>query len=126
MNVITAIGNPILNEMLNKLENVNVIGKDIQYQEGILEILDSREDIDVVIVSDILPDEYGFYNLINQIIRIKEEIEIIVFLEEKNSDIENFLNSKNIYKIYYLNEININNFINNFNAKNNDFLIRNN
>ena len=126
MNVITAIGNPIINEKLKNVEDVNVIGKDIQYQEGILEILDSREDIDVVIVSDILPDEYGFYNLINQIIRIKEEIEIIVFLEEKNSDIENFLNSKNIYKIYYLNEININNFINNFNAKNNDFLIRNN
>ena len=126
MNVITAIGNPILNEKLKNVKDVNVIGKDIQYQEGILEILDSREDIDVVIVSDILPDEYGFYNLINQIIRIKEEIEIIVFLEEKNSDIENFLNSKNIYKIYYLNEININNFINNFNAKNNDFLIRNN
>ena len=126
MNVITAIGNPILNEKLKNVKDVNVIGKDLPYQEGILEILDSREDIDVVIVSDILPDEYGFYNLINQIIRIKEEIEIIVFLEEKNSDIENFLNSKNIYKIYYLNEININNFINNFNAKNNDFLIRNN
>ena len=126
MNVITAIGNPILNEKLKNVKDVNVIGKDIQYQEGILEILDSREDIDVVIVSDILPDEYGFYNLINQIIRIKEEIEIIVFLEEKNSDIENFLNSKNIYKIYYLNEININIFINKFNAKNNDFLIRNN
>ena len=126
MNVITAIGNPIINEKLKNVENVNVIGKDIQYQEGILEILDSREDIDLVIVSDILPDEYGFYNLINQIKRIKEEIEIIVFLEEKNSDIESFLNSKNIYKIYYLNEININNFINNFNAKNNDFLIRNN
>lgn len=126
MNVITAIGNPILNERLKNVKDVNIIGKDIQYQEGILEILDSREDIDVVILSDILPDEYGFYNLINQIKRIKEEIEIIVFLEEKNSDIENFLNSKNIYKIYYLNEININNFINNFNAKNNDFLIRNN
>jgi len=126
LNVITAIGNPILNERLKNVKDVNIIGKDIQYQEGILEILDSREDIDVVILSDILPDEYGFYNLINQIKRIKEEIEIIVFLEEKNSDIENFLNSKNIYKIYYLNEININNFINNFNAKNNDFLIRNN
>ena len=46
MKILTAIGDPYINERLNEYENIEVIGKDIQYQEGILEILEIREDID--------------------------------------------------------------------------------
>ena len=67
MNLITAIGNPNLNEKLKNKKTINVIGKDIQYQEGILEVLEERDDIEVLIISDILPGEYGFYKLINKI-----------------------------------------------------------
>ena len=42
MNVITAMGDERLNILLRKEEGINVIGFDIQYQEGIFEILEDR------------------------------------------------------------------------------------
>ncbi len=102
MKIITAIGEPYINNKLK--ENYEVIGKDILYQEGILEILDERKDIDLLILSDNLPLEYKFEELIEKILNKKKDIEIIVFLKNKKENIENFLNSKKIYKIYSLNE----------------------
>ena len=41
--IITAINNPTLNEKLKKEEYIEIIGKDIQYKEAILEILENME-----------------------------------------------------------------------------------
>ena len=54
MKLITAIGNPVLNEKLRILESVCVVGRDIQYQEGIVEILEECEDIDCLIIHTIV------------------------------------------------------------------------
>ena len=117
MKILTAIGNPYINEKLSKYEKIEVVGKDIQYQEGILEILENQKDIDILLLSNELPEEYDFKELIRKIKKLKETIEIIIFLKEKNEDIENFLNSKNIYKIYYLDDIDFDEFIDNFTFK---------
>ena len=63
MKILTAIGNPILNEKLKKLENISVVGKDVQYQEGVLEILEKDSSIESLIISDNLPGEISFYKL---------------------------------------------------------------
>lgn len=104
MKVITAIGDDYINRKLNEIEEYEVIGKDILYQEGILEALEEIKDIELVILSNILPEEMNFKILINKIIMLKKDIEIIVFLKDKNQEIENYLNSKKIYKMYYLND----------------------
>ena len=122
MKILTAIGNPILNEKLRNLDDVYVIGKDIQYQEGVLELLEEISDIDCLIICNNLPGEYGFYKLIKEIKNIKENMDIYVFLDEKNENIENYLVSQNIYKSYYLNEINFDEFIKNFENKKKDIL----
>ena len=44
--IITAINNPQLNEELKKEKNFEIIGKDIQYKEAILEILEENDFID--------------------------------------------------------------------------------
>lgn len=120
MKILTAIGNPVLNEKLRKLIDISVVEKDIQYQEGILEILEEILDIDCLIISDNLPGEIGFYKLISKIKKKKTNIDIYVFLEEKDENTENYLISQEIYKIYYSNEINFDDFIKNFdNNKNN-------
>jgi cellulose biosynthesis protein BcsQ len=115
LKIITAIGNEYLNEKLKEIDDYEIIGKDIQYQEGIIDILEIEKNIDILILSNELPEEYSFKELINKIINLKKELEIIVFLKEKNIDIENYLNSKKIYKIYYLTEDGYNLFFNNFN-----------
>lgn len=114
MRILTAIGNPILNEKLQKIVNVEVIGKDIQYQEGIIEILEKNLEIDLIIVSDNLPGEYDFYKLIDKIKNIKRNLELYVFLEKKNENKENYLISKDIYKIFYLDLIDFDVFLDSF------------
>ena len=105
MKVITALGNPIINEKLKEYDKYEIVGKDIQYEEGIFEILEENNNIDILLVSNNLPEEYDFKILINKIIKIKNNLKIIVFLKEKDETIENFLISKNIFEIYYMSNI---------------------
>lgn len=125
MRIITAIGNPILNEKLKNNTDIKVVGKDIQYQEGILEVLEENNDIDLLAVSNILPGEWDFYKLINEIKKANEKLEIVVFLNKNDENIENFLSSKNIYKIYYLNDYGFDKFLESFLVKKYDFMSRN-
>jgi len=107
INVVTAIANPILNEELKKYENINICTQDIQYQEGILEVLElnNQINIDFIILSQILPGELPLEEIIDKIKIINKEINIIIILENKNEKIENILNSKGIFKIIYNNQI---------------------
>lgn len=100
MKIITAIGDPYLNDELKKYENLDVLCRDIQYQDGIIEIMLERKEIDLLIISDLLIGKHDFKTLISKILEIKKDLKIIVFLKEKNDDIEQFLNVKKIYKIY--------------------------
>lgn len=118
MKLATAIGDTYINEKLKKIDNIEIVGKDISYQEGVIEILEEKKDIDVLILSNNILGEYDFIELINKIIKVSNKVELIVFLKERNINIENYLYSKNIYKIYYLNKENYNLFLNYFNSNN--------
>jgi len=110
--IITAIGNPILNNELKELEEFAVIGNDIQYQDGILELLEIDNKINFIIISELIPGEYKIEELIGKINNINNEIKIIIILENKNKIIENKMLEKNIYKIFYNNQIEIKDIIN--------------
>lgn len=115
MKIVTATGMPEINERLKQESDFEVIGCDIQYHEGVLEILEEREDIEGIILSNNLIDEMDFNILILKILELNKNIEITVFLKEKDISIEMFLNSKKIYKIYYL--YNFEAFFENLNKK---------
>ncbi|MBO5398257.1 MAG: tyrosine-protein kinase family protein [Clostridia bacterium] len=110
--IITAIGNNKLAEELKKKEIFEIVTRDIPYKEGVIEVLIENKNIDTLIVSEILDGEISFKEMIEQILRINEKIEIIVFVEEKNADIQNFLFTNGIYKIYQNNEVDLETFIN--------------
>lgn len=114
MKIATAMGDPFLNEKLRKYKKYEVLGRDIQYQDGVIEFLEEIKEINIFIISNQLIEEYDFKILINKILNIKKDIEIIVFLKNKDTDIEQFLNSKKIYKIYYLNNEGYENFFETF------------
>ena len=113
MKIVTAIGDTYINEKLKKESDLEIVGKDIPYQEGVLEILEEIENIDLLILSNNILGEYDFIELINKIKKTQKTLELIIFLKEKNINIENYLYSKNIYKIYYLNKENYNIFLKN-------------
>ena len=104
--IITAIGNENLNRKLNKEKNLEIIGEDIQYKEGILEFLEKEKNIDFLILSELLPGQIDIKELIEKIKIINPYIQIILFLEKENKELENYLYAKGIYFIFYNNQIN--------------------
>jgi hypothetical protein len=106
--IITAINNPELNEELKKEKNVELICKDIQYKEGILEILEMNLEIDYIFINFDLPGQISFDNLLKRIKRINENINILVFIKKDVKKNYNFLENKNIKIIFFENNININ------------------
>ena len=118
--IITAINNPVINEKL-KNEKIEVIGKDIQYKEGILEILENNKEINFILINEKLPGEIKNEELINRIKKINKNIEIIFFIKKenkknsainKNKIIENEKLKSQIRIISYEKEIKIESFLN--------------
>lgn len=125
--IITAIGNKELNQRLKEENSFILIKEDIQYREGILEVLEQEKNIDFLILSELLPGEIEFKQLIQKIKNINSEIQIILFLEKNNQELENYLYGKGIYFIFYHNQIKFSEIINlikneNANANNNQQL----
>ena len=119
MNILTALKNPNINKKLKEKTDFNIIGNDIQYQEGILEMLQKNEEINLIIISELLPGEMDFKELIYKIKNINKNIEIIVFLNNEDEEIKNYLIAKGVFNIFLNNEITVENLIEIINAKNN-------
>ena len=116
--VITALLNKTVNEKLKKYKEIKVIMNDIQYQEGIIEALQTNENIDVLILSELLPGQLNIKELIEEIKKINNRIKIIIFLEKENKNLENYLYAKGNINIFYNNEIEIKDIINLIISKN--------
>ena len=119
--IITAINNPKLNNKLNKEKNIEIICKDIQYKDAIIEILNKNKNIDIIFINEKIPGEINNEKLIKNIKLINKKIKIIYILEKQNKKIENILYKNNIKEIYYEKEINFNTIIKIINNKNNYF-----
>ena len=122
-NIITALGNPLLNDKLSDEKEFNILTKDIQYQDGIFEILEKEEKIDFLILSEILLGENKIENLIEKIKEKNNKINIIIILENNKEELENILYLKGVLKIYYNNQVEIEeiiSFIKNKNIEENE------
>ena len=109
--VLTAIGNENLNNILKEQDEFEILENDIFYKEGILEFLEKNNDVDILILYENLAGEINIINLINKIKIINNEINIFFILENKNDELEKILKKENIKNIFYINEINVNYFI---------------
>lgn len=109
--IITAINNPKLNEELKKEKYIEIIGKDIIYKEGILDILEKEKNIDIIILNENIEGEITLQKLIEKIKQKNEKIKIIIIMEKENIEKEEeFKKEKNI-EIYYNNKINLESLI---------------
>ncbi|MBQ3414944.1 MAG: hypothetical protein IJH39_06280, partial [Clostridia bacterium] len=66
--IIIALNNKKVYDYLIENKNIKIIGRDIQYEDGILEILENNFDIDYILISDSLIKN----NLEELIIKIKK------------------------------------------------------
>lgn len=109
--VITALGNENIYLNLKKEKDINIISEDIQYKEGIIEILEKYQDVDFIILNSLLIGEISLKDIINYINNINKKIKIIIFLENPDEEIKKYLYEKKIYKIIYNDEIEIKDLI---------------
>ena len=105
--IITAMDNPKLNKELQNEKNIEIIGRDIQYKEGILELLENNLEINYIIINIDLPGEIEINKLIDKIIEKNKKIKIIITIKKEDKD-KKIIYNKKIIKIYYEKNINLN------------------
>lgn len=121
--IITALQNENVNKKLSEYNNIKIMANDIQYQEGILEILEIEQNIDFIIFSELLPGNMKIEELIEKIKQKNENIKIIIILENKKQELENYLLRKGKIFIFYNNEITIEQLIKVIEEKSNQEII---
>ena len=122
MNILTALANNKINEKLKTVEDINILNKDIQYKEGILEYLEKNKNIDIIIFLEELPGQIKTKKLIEIINNINNKIKIII-ITNKNKEIKNNKINKKI-RYFYLEKINYENIIKAIKIKNNKNILR--
>ena len=105
--IITALQNEKVNQKLAENKNIKIMTNDIQYQEGIIEVLEIDSNIDFIIFSELLPGEIKIETLIEKIRQKNRNIKMIIILENKKEELENYLLAKGNIFIFYNNEITI-------------------
>lgn len=125
MKIITAIGNQEIAKKIKEKGIADIINTDIQYQDAVIEIIEQNKDIDLLILSSILPGELNIYEFINIIKYKKPNLEIIIILEKEDEKLEKFLISKGINNIYYNNKITFNEILEKINEIKNKNIINN-
>ena len=83
MDVVTALGDEKINTLLRKEEGINVIGFDIQYQDGIFELLEKNNNIDCLILNINLIGDFNYNDLIGKIKENNNNINLIIFFRKR-------------------------------------------
>lgn len=91
MNIITAINNEKIIKELKREKNIKIISKDIQYKEGILEMLEKNNNIQYILINENLNGQIKIEELINKIKKINSKINIIIILNKKDNIKEEYL-----------------------------------
>lgn len=78
---------------------IEIVSNNIQYKEGIIEILESNKNIDYILFSENLMGQIENEKLINEILKIKKDIIIYILVNKKSKFIkehEKIIKNKNI------------------------------
>ena len=78
--IITALLNNQVNSELTKEENIQVIEKDLLYQDAVIETIESNENIDYLLLNENLPGE-NLNEFINKVEKL-QPIKIILFVDK--------------------------------------------
>lgn len=77
---------------------MKILNSDIQYKEGILEYLEKNKRVEIIILKEDLPGQIKILELINEIKKINNKIEIIILIKE--NDCEKYTTIENVKYIH--------------------------
>ena len=96
-NVLTAIGNPMLNCKLKKLQDYQVLTDDIKTDEELIEWVERTEQVDILFVCSNVIQNYTVDEFIEIIKKVQKDILIFFF---KGENLESSLEENDTLKIY--------------------------
>lgn len=96
--IVTAIGNPNINNILKEKYPNDNVKTDIMYQEALLEIV-ACDIPNVLILNDKLPGGLDRKKLVEKLRNIDRHFKIIVVTEDNEEEYKNYLISKGIFDI---------------------------
>ena len=105
--VILAINNKKIIQKIKQNKEIEIINN-VQYREGILEILDKEKNISNIYIEEKIPGIISIEKLIEKIKIINKKINIIIFLEKEELEKINKLKKLEIKNIYIKNKLIIN------------------
>lgn len=100
MKIITALKNENIFKELKSRKNIKIISNNIQYKEGILEILEKNKNINYIILDENLYGQIKIEELIKKIKLINNKINIIIILNKKDLIKQEYLKENKIKYIY--------------------------
>lgn len=98
--VITALNRPEINEQLKKEKNINIIGKDICYSDGIFEALNSNLKIDLIIINYKLLIKENLKEFIKKINIKNKKVRIIIIYEKIDNQIIHYCSNYKNFRFY--------------------------
>ena len=98
--ILTAIKNEKIFGELKNNKNIKIIKNNIQYKEGILEVLENDKKINYIILNEDLYGQTTIEELISKIKFINNKIKIIIILNKKDLIKEDYLFKNKIKFIY--------------------------
>lgn len=101
--VLTAIGNSTLNKKIKKLDDYQILTKDIPNDEELIEWLEREKNVDILFLYQDIIKNYKENEFIKIIKKLQKNIMIYFFENEKN---KSKLKENNNLKIYKNSEIN--------------------
>lgn len=102
--ILTALGNPTLNNELKKYEKYDVVCDDLQYQEAVFDVLEG-ESPEVIILSGLLQGQFEFSEFVLEVKKKDVGARIIIIVDEIDGETKNLLMAKGIFDIFYDSQI---------------------
>lgn len=97
--IITAMGNPTLNNELKKYAQYDVITGDLFYQDAVIDILE-EENAEVLTLSGLLQGQWELNDFIDRIRKVNQQIRIIIVMDELDTEIKCGLLERGIQDIF--------------------------
>lgn len=104
--ILTALGNPVLNNELSRYEKYNVLSGDLLYQDALLDALDSM-NVDAIIVSGLLQGQYDIVDFLGMVRERSLNSRIILIVDSIDDESRKKLMSLNIYDVMFDDKIEV-------------------
>ena len=97
--VVTAMGNPTLNQELKRYTQMDVVGDDLFYQEAVIDLLE-KEPFEVLTLSGILQGQWDLLEFVDRIQKINPTLRLIIVLDELDTNLKCDLLEKDVKDIF--------------------------